>query len=223
MSIQAAARCSLASAQWQVNQSPPCSAHQPPVDCSLGCWASARGSWGVKGSALMYKGVDKNAACTAVLLARYARSTASLWLRARSPATATSGGGRSGQHGTCEPGGWVQRPTTQTRHRPPEDRTRRRRWRTRALTTLPGCSWRVRPSDRIGRKHTTWRPIVSGGNPRGPQGYGKYPACTSSTGEVRPERGKIDGKWEVTSWSPAGIFQAGRGYPRGGHPRVSLS
>ena len=78
-------------------------------------------------------------------------------------------------------------------------RPRRRLRRTIALTTLPGCSWRVRPSDRIGRKHTTWRPIVSGGNPRGPQGYGKYPACTSSTGEVRPERGKIDGKWEVTS------------------------
>ena len=93
-------------------------------------------------------------------------------------------------------------------------RPRRRRRRNIALTTLPGCSWRVRPSDRIGRKHTTWRPIVSGGNPRGPQGYGKYPACTLSTGEVRPERGKIDGKWEVTSWSPAGIFQAGRGHPR---------
>ena len=139
MSIQAAARCSLASAQWQVNQSPPCSAHQPPVDCSLGCWASARGSWGVKGSALMYKGVDKNAACTAVLLTRYARSTASLWLRARSPATATSGGRQEADNTReREPGGWVQRPTTRTRHRPPEDRTRRRRWRTRALTTLPG-------------------------------------------------------------------------------------
>ena len=29
---------------------------------------------------------------------------------------------------------------------------------------------------------------------------------------ARSVRGKIDGKWEVTSWSPAGIFQAGRGH-----------
>ena len=78
----------------------------------------------------------------------------------------------------CEPGGWGRRPTTWARRRPLEDRARTHRWRTRAQTALPGRSWLVRPSGRIGQKCTTRRPSVPGGNPRGPPDRGECPACT---------------------------------------------
>ena len=57
MPVRTTPRRSQAPAQWQVYLSPWCPDHQPPVDCSLSCWASARGSWRVKASALVCKGL----------------------------------------------------------------------------------------------------------------------------------------------------------------------
>ena len=105
---------------------------------------------------------------------------------------------------------------TWARRRPLEDRARTHRWRTRALTAqsaLPGRSWLVRPSGRIGQKRTTER---ARRQPPGPTRPWRVPGVhVDAVGEARPatprrrgcrQPGSPYGSLNTATAAPASIY-----------------